>query len=404
MSQTLGEVCTEGSGVIQTGPFGSQLHASDYVPTGVPVVMPVNIGDNRIKPGGIARVREEDAQRLRRHRLRIGDIVYSRRGDVERRALVCREEEGWLCGTGCLLVRPGGHVNSAWLSYHLGTPEVRSWIVRHAVGATMPNLNTGILSAVPILVPPRDIQDAIAEMLGALDDKVHNCESLAKLAPTFAAASLQVAASQGRRIRLENIAEVRKGLSYKGGGLAVAGMPMANLANAAVFGGFKRSGWKHYTGEYKTRHVAKGGALLVANTDLTWKLEALGWPMLVPDDVDEALFSHHVSVIDFRPEWAHMRLPTWAYLFTTDARQRIEAMAHGTTVAALPAEALTGLSVPVIEGTDPALGHAKLLLARGWAAERESEKLIHLRDALLPALMSGRLRVREAEELVGEAV
>jgi type I restriction enzyme S subunit len=126
--------------------------------------------------------------------------------------------------------------------------------------------------------------------------------------------------------------------------------------------------------------------------------------MLLPDDVDKALFSHHLSIIDFHPEWQHMRLPTWAYLFTTEARQRLEAMAHGTTVAALPAEALSGLNVPVVDRTNPILSDAAALIARGCAAERESEALERLRDALLPALMSGRLRVREAAELVGEAV
>ena len=107
---TLGEVCRRGGGNIQTGPFGSQLHASDYVPSGIPSIMPVNIGDNRIIKEGIACVTEQDANRLSRHRVRPGDIIYSRRGDVERRALVRDTEEGWLCGTGCLKVRVGNGV------------------------------------------------------------------------------------------------------------------------------------------------------------------------------------------------------------------------------------------------------------------------------------------------------
>ena len=45
---TLGQVCDEVEGVIQTGPFGSQLHESDYLPTGIPVVMPKDIIEGRI--------------------------------------------------------------------------------------------------------------------------------------------------------------------------------------------------------------------------------------------------------------------------------------------------------------------------------------------------------------------
>jgi len=100
-------------------------------------------------------------------------LVYSRRGDVERRALIREGEEGWLCGTGCLRVRFGsGIIDPLYASFYLGHPDVRAWIVRHAIGATMPNLNTGILSALPFVLPPLDEQRAIASVLGALDDKI----------------------------------------------------------------------------------------------------------------------------------------------------------------------------------------------------------------------------------------
>jgi len=161
---TLGEEAQRCGGTIQTGPFGSQLHASDYVPEGIPVVMPKNISTRRVSTVDIARIREQDAERLSRHRLKRGDVVYSRRGDVERHALISDRESGWLCGTGCLLVRLGpGWFSPLFLSLALDRPETRAWIVQHAIGATMPNLNTGILAAVPIVVPPNEIIKAFAE-------------------------------------------------------------------------------------------------------------------------------------------------------------------------------------------------------------------------------------------------
>ena len=170
---TLGEVCKRGGGDVQTGPFGSQLHAADYVSKGIPSIMPQNIGENRISEDGIARITDEDAQRLSRYLVRAGDIVYSRRGDVERRALIREREEGWLCGTGCLRVRFGkGVVHPPYAAHYLGHPLVREWIVRHAHGATMPNLNTSILSALPFVLPTLDEQRAIAYILGTLDDKI----------------------------------------------------------------------------------------------------------------------------------------------------------------------------------------------------------------------------------------
>ena len=170
---TLGAACDRGGGDIQTGPFGSQLHASDYVPVGIPSIMPQNIGDNRINVDGIARISAGDASRLSRYLVREGDIVFSRRGDVERRALVRSAEDGWLCGTGCLRVRFGKHgADSRYASYFLGHPSVREWLVRHAHGATMPNLNTSILSACPFVIPPKEEQHTIAHILGTLDDKI----------------------------------------------------------------------------------------------------------------------------------------------------------------------------------------------------------------------------------------
>jgi type I restriction enzyme S subunit len=154
-------------GLIQTGPFGSQLHASDYVDEGVPVVMPQDLNNRRISVDRIVRVTEEMAQRLTRHRVKPGDVVYSRRGDVERHALVSEREAGWLCGTGCLLVRLGAAWPSqAYLSEVLDLPVTREWLVRHAVGATMPNLNTSILGDVPLLMPSEPLLHAFEAIAG----------------------------------------------------------------------------------------------------------------------------------------------------------------------------------------------------------------------------------------------
>ena len=171
--ETLGDVCRRGGGGIQTGPFGSQLHASDYADVGVPSIMPKNIANDRVDVEGIARIPPGEAERLSRYLVKPGDIVYSRRGDVERRALITERESGWLCGTGCLRVRLGeGIVDPAYASYYLSHPASREWVVRHAVGATMPNLNSSILGELPFLLPSIPEQRAIAGVLGALDEKI----------------------------------------------------------------------------------------------------------------------------------------------------------------------------------------------------------------------------------------
>ncbi|WP_181003648.1 restriction endonuclease subunit S [Aeromonas bestiarum] len=155
-TSTLGEYLDSVGGSIQTGPFGSQLHASDYVEKGVPSVMPKNILVEGINQDDIARINEADVTRLSKYRLAAGDIIYSRRGDVEKCSLVTELESGWLCGTGCLRVRLGqssSKVTPEFLHAYLSSPIIREWISRNAIGATMPNLNTGILRDVPFIIP-----------------------------------------------------------------------------------------------------------------------------------------------------------------------------------------------------------------------------------------------------------
>ena len=159
---------------IQTGPFGSQLHQKDYVPLGTPCIMPTNIGNRlNIDTTNIAHVKGEDVTRLQRHCVKEGDIIYSRRGDIEKCAYILPVNEGWLCGTGCLRIRvKDNDVNSRFLAYQLSTCECKKWIVGNAVGSTMLNLNTSILKELPLRLPSKNKQDRLVNILKSLDDKI----------------------------------------------------------------------------------------------------------------------------------------------------------------------------------------------------------------------------------------
>lgn len=175
LTTTLGALVESGTGFIQTGPFGSQLHARDYAEDGIPVVMPQQLGDNEIRTSDIARVGEQDRDRLIRHVMCEGDIVFSRRGDVTRRAYITRRESGWLCGTGCLLLRLNHPAcNNRYLVRFLGLQDARDYLTQNAIGATMPNLNQRILSLVPVVLPPRDRQERIVDVISAYDDLIEN--------------------------------------------------------------------------------------------------------------------------------------------------------------------------------------------------------------------------------------
>ncbi len=145
---------------VQTGPFGSQLHAEEYIEGGWPVVNPANLKQGGIVPLPSMSVSDEKRDELRRHILRAGDIVFGRRGEMGRAGLVERDHAGWLCGTGSLRLRlfPRSPLQPAYLKLLLETTALRQYFELTSVGSTMDNLNSEILLGMPCLVPPEEEQ------------------------------------------------------------------------------------------------------------------------------------------------------------------------------------------------------------------------------------------------------
>ena len=163
---------------MRTGPFGSQLHKSDYVDdlTATPVVMPKDMVDGRVDPVSIARVDDRVVKRLASHVLRTGDIVLGRRGEIGRRAWTGHKEDGWLCGTGSMRITISGstELRPRFLFYYLGLPQTVGWLEGHAVGATMSNLSAGVVRQLPVRYPPTAVQDAILDVLDAVETLIEN--------------------------------------------------------------------------------------------------------------------------------------------------------------------------------------------------------------------------------------
>ena len=170
------------SSAIQTGPFGSQLHQSDYSDIGIPVVMPKDIINGSIDESTIARVESHHVERLSRHKISEGDILYARRGDVGKCAYTVFSQQGWLCGTGCLrLTIDKEKALPKFVFFQLQKRETIGWVEKHAIGATMLNLNTSILSDVPIELPSLSTQHRIATILSRYDSLIENYQKQIKL-------------------------------------------------------------------------------------------------------------------------------------------------------------------------------------------------------------------------------
>lgn len=88
---------------LKTGPFGTQLSASEYVSEGIPVINVKNIGYGSIIETGLDCVGANTLKRLSEHILKVGDIVFGRKGSVDRHCLIRKDQEGWMQGSDCIL-------------------------------------------------------------------------------------------------------------------------------------------------------------------------------------------------------------------------------------------------------------------------------------------------------------
>ena len=165
----LEDVCTKFS----TGPFGSMLHKSDYMATGVPVVNPANIVKGAIHTEKIMYISSEKAQELSKYILSSNDILLARRGDLSKCAIATNDNVGWLCGTGSFVM----HlciVESVYFQYIYATQYIQDLLSEASVGATMDNLNQDAFSNILIPIPPQNEQQRIINEINLCFDLIDN--------------------------------------------------------------------------------------------------------------------------------------------------------------------------------------------------------------------------------------
>ncbi len=214
----LGELIDLGIANLQTGPFGTMLNASEYSSNGIPVIAVQDIGDNKLVYHKFVYVPDETAERLSRYRVKEHDIIFGRKGAVDRRALVKKSEEGWLQGSDCIRLRFTDEINAKFISYQLGSDSHKEWMFQFATGATMPSLNQEILKLLPITLPSLPEQTAIATVLSSLDEKIDllhrqnkTLEGLAEV--VFRGWFVEGARSEWEEKGLDEIAEFLNGLA-----------------------------------------------------------------------------------------------------------------------------------------------------------------------------------------------
>ena len=386
---------------IQTGPFGSQLHQSDYSEVGTPVVMPKDMIDGTIEESNIARVSEAHVNRLSRHKVMPGDILYSRRGDVGRCAIITEREAGWLCGTGCLKVQlDRSKVVPTFVFYILKRKDSVGWIENHAVGATMPNLNTEILKKLPITLPPLLEQRRIASILSAYDNLIENNTRRIRLLEQMAENiykewfAYHKIKYNCKEVRLTDIVSITRGLSYSSEEIdCMDGNDLINLKNIQAYGGFRLDGTKKYSGKYKIEQVVREGDLIMGVTDMTQDRRTVGSVALIPNIENLSVIS--ADLIKLESDINNIYL--YAMFRFGGVSRYIAQFANGANVLHLRPQALHSIKIllPSAEMIQQYVKQVKPTMKLINKLNTQNNLLACQRDLLLPRLMSGKLEVKD---------
>ena len=160
----LGEIA-----LVKTGPFGSMLHKEDYIHNGIPLINPIHMKDFHIIADMDFTISDEKAEELDKYILQTDDVIFARRGDIGRCAVVTEKENGYLCGTGSLFVRFVVEVASTYIMFIIRSSSFTNELVSNAKGATMLNLNSSIIEGLKLPLPPLPLQQSFASKIEAIE-------------------------------------------------------------------------------------------------------------------------------------------------------------------------------------------------------------------------------------------
>ena len=155
--------------LVKTGPFGSMLHKEDYICDGIPLVNPVHMKDFKIVPDLDFTISKEKASELENYLLKSNDVVFARRGDIGRCAIVSEAEQGFICGTGSLFVRFSKEIESIFIMYIIRCDSFSKHLISKAKGATMLNINSNTIADLRIPLPPLSLQRLFAQRIEQID-------------------------------------------------------------------------------------------------------------------------------------------------------------------------------------------------------------------------------------------
>lgn len=405
----LGDACLKiGSGATPRG------GASVYTDSGTAFIRSQNIYNDHFEYDGLAFISEAAAQQLSAVTVDAEDVLLNITGNSVAR--VNRIPCGVLparVSQHVMIIRPRpGHLDSRYLHYYLASPNVQSYLLGVAsAGGTRAALTKGFVESVEVEAPTFAEQARIGRTLAALDDKIALNSRLNHTLEATAAAIFQkwcddndvsTEAVQTETLIANGVLLINDGYRAKNAELAEAGLPFARAGNLQSHFDFSgadllgdagvRAAREKVSQPFDCVFTSKGtvgriAQVLPSTPRFVYSPQLCFWRSLRPGELNPFVLNQWMNGDEFR--------------------EQIDAVKGQTDMAdyvSLRDQRRMTITLPL--SVDQARIGARLeSLARMQDANfAESRTLAALRDALLPQLLSGRIRMRDAERLVGATV
>lgn len=439
LTKTISELGSGNASTVQTGPFGSQLHADDYVEEGVPFILIRNIGDSGLKAKDLPRISFSDAKRLAKYSLNPGDIVFSRVGRTGSCLLATDAEAGWIISGQTLRLRlDNPELDSHFLLYALRSHAVQNFVSKSSVGTTRESLNTKILQSIPVLHPRYSEQERIAEILLTVDEAIEQTEALiakyqqikaglmhdlftrgvtpdGHLRPTRAQAPhlykespLGKIPKEWETVALSNVADSLVdgpfGSNLKTEHYVVEpGVRVVRLQNIQE-GGYNdedRAFVSKRHAAYLVRHTVNPGDVLVAA--LGEGSYPVGRACCYPDDLPPAVNKADCYRLRCKSEFA-LNAYVMHFLNTANARKQVRRFEQGVTRRRMNLGNFRRVVVsqPTIKEQKRILDFLSSASGHIESAELLVTKLCQQKHGLMHDLLTGRVRVEDSEVVLGK--
>ncbi len=412
---------------------------------GIPIVRVSDIRNGRIATNDPLRVATDVEASFKRTRLRGGELLLTLVGTVGENAIVPEAMAGWNTARAVAVIPVRPEIGAYWISLVLRSPTIRSLINERVNTTVQVTLNLKDVVQLPVPLPPEEVRKAIIAIVGALEDKIELNrrmsetleataralfkswfidfdpvrarmdgrdsdldESIAELFPSeFQGGDGGQVPAGWHMSELAEVASCVKGRSYKSEELQESDIALVTLKSFSRGGGYRSDGLKPYSGEYKPDQVVRPGELVMACTDVTQAAEVIGRPAIVQSTARYSKLVASLDIVIIRPIAPDISI-AFLYCLLKNENFTSHAYAHttGTTVLHLSKDAIPKYSFvrPPPSLCERFSEVARPIFDRIDSLARNTEVLVTLRDTLLPKLISGELRIKDAERFVAAAV